>query len=263
MKREIASLHLKMHMLVEEIAQRIENEKYSSAEEAIKQMKLSLIQKERVRSLFQADKKIHTSCQTIKVAIETFCELNKSIVNELESGTKSDPNNEYRLVLGNALLVYELTDFTIKFIEKFKIEGISEIEAIHKEMQKTIASIREEQKALSRQASSPLIETFLREQVEKDIQHRNDSISILESEWIAYMATVKSLKEETGIVNTKLPSLKLIRDNAKAQINTLAAVAVLRIVRNNIRAIEGAVLQLEQLQLASLSAARVRRLLGV
>jgi len=72
-----------------------------------------------------------------------------------------------------------------------------------------------------------------------------------------------ALEGEIGYVSKKLPSLHLIRDNAKAQINTLAAVAVLQIVQSNIRTIERAVLQLEQLQLASLSADRVKRLLGI
>ena len=99
--------------------------------------------------------------------------------------------------------------------------------------------------------------------MKKDIQLREDSIVIIDKEWESYMMTVRSMEGEIGSVSKKLPSLKLIRDNAKAQINTLAAVAVIQIVQSNIRAIEGAVLQLEQLQLASLSADRVKRLLGI
>jgi predicted nucleic acid-binding Zn-ribbon protein len=130
-------------------------------------------------------------------------------------------------------------------------------------MQRTISSLREEQKALRKQADSTEIEAFLRDQVQKDIQHREESITVLEQEWESYMNTVRGLEEEIGYISKKLPSLRLIRDNAKAQINTLAAVAVLQIVQSNIKAIEGAVLQLEQLQLASLSADRVKRLLGI
>ena len=262
-KEQIISLHSKMAALIQEVANRIETEKYLSAEAAIDGMRLSMAQREKVTSLVAADKKLHVSCQSLKVAVEVFCDLNKQVVSRLEIDGKMNPGEERKLVLGNALLVYELTDFSIRFIESFKLQGIQEIEGIHKDMQRTISSLREEQKALRKQADSTEIEAFLREQVQKDIQHREESITVLEQEWESYMSTVRGLEGEIGYVSKKLPSLRLIRDNAKAQINTLAAVAVLQIVQSNIRAIEGAVLQLEQLQLASLSADRVKRLLGI
>lgn len=262
-RHQISSLHDKMALLIREVASKIESEKYQTAEEAINGMKLSMSQREKVSALIAADKKLHTSCQTLKIAIEAFSELNKLIFSRLENEGALDPSEEYKLVLGNALLVYELTDFSIRFIERFNIQGIQEIEAIHSDMKRTITSLRNEQNTLFKQAKSPDIEPFLREQVQADIQHRAESIALLEQEWVSYMDTVKILEGETGIVGKKLPSLRLIRDNAKAQINALAAVAVLKIVQNNIRAIEGAVLQLEQLQLASLSADRVKRLLGI
>ena len=262
-KLQIVSLHSKMATLIQEVANRIETEKYTSAEEAIEGMRLSMSQREKVSSLVAADKKLHTSCQSLKVAVEIFCDLNRQIVSRLENDGGMSPSEERKLVLGNALLVYELTDFSINYIEKFKLQGIQEIESIHKDMQRTISSLREEQKTLRKQSESADVEDFLREQVQKDITHREESITVLEKEWDSYMTTVRSLEGEIGDVSKKLPSLRLIRDNAKAQINTLAAVAVLQIVQSNIRAIEGTVFKLEKLQLASLSADRVKRLLGI
>ena len=70
-------------------------------------------------------------------------------------------------------------------------------------------------------------------------------------------------QEETKAVEERLPSLRLIRDNAKAQINTLEAVAVLQIARKNIRTIEATIEKLGRIELASLSSDRVKRLLGI
>jgi len=262
-KERIVSLHSKMAALVQEVANRIETEKYLTAEQAIEGMRLSMVQREKVSALVAADKQLHVSCQSLKVAVEVFCDLNKQIVSRLESDRSIDAGEERKLLLGNALLVFELTDFSIRFIESFKLQGVQEIESIHRDMQKTISALREEQTALRKQAEGTDIDAFLRDQVKKDIQLREDSIVIIDKEWESYMMTVRSMEGEIGSVSKKLPSLKLIRDNAKAQINTLAAVAVIQIVQSNIRAIEGAVLQLEQLQLASLSADRVKRLLGI
>lgn len=261
-KEQITSLHAKMRKLVEEVARRIENNKYKSSEEAIEGFR-SLKERERSLRLLIADKKTHVSCQSLKVAVELFYELNKQIVERLESASEIDPAEERKLLLGNALLVYELTDFAIHFIEGFQLHGMDEIESIHKDMQKTIDSLRDEAKALRKQAESQDHDEHLRQQVLHDIANRDESIGVLETEWSSYMKTVRSCEGEIGYVTKKIPSLRLIRDNAKAQINTLAAVSVLQIVQGSIRAIEATVLQLEKIELASLSADRVRRLLGI
>ena len=262
-KDRVASLHATMRNLVEEVAKRVENQKYKTSEEAIAGLQLSLTQTEKVKALLFADKTIHVSCQSLKVAVEVFCELNRQIVQRLESAPDIPAAEERKLVLGNALLVYELTDFAIRFITDFRLRGTNDIEAIHKEMLRTIGALRDEQKSLRKQAESQDVEDVLRQQVLVDIANRDESIKVLEEEWSSYMETVRSLEAETANVSKKLPSLRLIRDNAKAQINTLAVVAVLQIVQSNIRAIEATVLQLEKIELASLSADRVRRLLRI
>jgi len=261
-KQDIMNLHSKMSRLVNEIARRIEDEKYKVSEEAIDNLKLSAQQNNKVSSLIVADKKIHTSCQSLKVTVETFCEINKMIIQKLENPQGLERNQERDLVLTNALLVYEITDFTINFISTFQLMGLDEIGKIHKDMVTTVSRLKKEQQSLRSQAEDPEVEDFLREQVMSDIKHREESIDMLEKEWDSYMENIEELQNETGLVSKKIPNLKLIRDNAKAQINTLAAVAVLQIVKHNVQAIEATVLNLEKLELASLSADRVRRLLG-
>lgn len=263
-QQQLGSLHTKMRVIIQEVAETIEYHKYQTAEEAIQEMRLSKAEREKVSHLVEADKELHASCQSLKVAVELFCNLNKKIVSQLENHHHNmTPNEEQKLVLANALLVYEITDFSIGFIESFELGGIQNIREIHNEMKRTIVLLRNEQKDLRKKAESPNIESFLKQQVIQDIENRESAISVLETEWEGYMGTVEEMGEDIGYVRKKLPSLRLIRDNAKAQINTLAAVAVLQIVQSNIRAIEGAVLQLESLQLASLSADRVKRLLGI
>jgi len=260
-KDHITSLHAKMRKLVETVAQRIENQKYKSSEEVIEGIR-SMKMKERAVKLLSADKLTHVSCQSLKVAVELFFELNKQIVARLESSTIADPAEETKLLLGNALLVYELTDFAIGFLEGFRLNGIEEIEDIYKEMQRTISVLREEAKSLRKKAESPDIDENLKDQVIRDITNRDEAVEVLEKEWTSYIQTVRSDEGEVGVVKKKIPSLRLIRDNARAQIDTLAAVSVLKIVQSNIRAIEATVIQLEKIQLASLSADRVKRLLG-
>jgi hypothetical protein len=261
-KDQITSLHRKMRTLIEEVARRIENEKYKSAEATIEGFR-ALRDKEMSLKLLSADKKTHVSCQSLKVAVDLFYELNRQIVEKLNSDTPTNPAEERQLLLGNALLVYELTDFTINFIENFRLYGLDEIEAIHKDMQTTISQLRVNTKSRRKEAENPEIDPGLREQILQDITNRTESIEVLEKEWSNYMQTIRSHEGEIASVSKRIPSLRLIRNNAKDQIDTLAAVAVMQIVQSNIHAIEATVSKLEKIELASLSADRVKRLLGI
>src|SRR5437899_1873272 len=68
-KARITSLHTKMRTLVQEVAKRVEDQKYKTSEDAIAGLQLSRTQTEKVKALVSADKKIHVSCQSLKVAV--------------------------------------------------------------------------------------------------------------------------------------------------------------------------------------------------
>ena len=262
-RENLGTLQTKMRTLIREVAARIEERKYTTSMEAIEGMALSLSQADKVRALIAGDKRMQVSCQSMKVAVEVFSELNKRILQQLENHPHMDPTEEMKLVVGNAIVVFELTDFCITFIEEFELEGLGDIEELWTEAKRTISRLRDEQRDLRKKAEGKGIDDFLREDTIQDIASREEAISILESEWDTYIQSVRGKQGETKAVGNRLPSLRLIRDNAKAQINTLEAVAVLQIARKNIRAIEATIEQLGRIELASLSSDRVKRLLGI
>ncbi|WP_209639035.1 hypothetical protein [Kibdelosporangium banguiense] len=77
------------------------------------------------------------------------------------------------------------------------------------------------------------------------------------------MGEVDNLKSAVTQVRNKLPTLGIIRENARIQIVTLQLVALLSLLKQNDRSIRGAVEALEGFQLAPLTSSRVRRLLGM
>ncbi|HEY9404849.1 MAG TPA: hypothetical protein VIQ24_19485, partial [Pyrinomonadaceae bacterium] len=167
------------------------------------------------------------------------------------------------LIFGNALLVYELTDFVIGYIESFKVQGIDEIENLHETMRKKFEQFRSEQEQLKKQVQTDEVDAAVREQILLDIRNREQSIDIVVNEWDDYVKTIKELISETGTVKKRLPTLRAIRDNAKSQINLLEAVAVMQIVQSNIGALNATIATLEKMELVSLSPDRVRSLLGI
>ena len=211
--------------------------------------------------MVEADKEIHISYQALKTTVEMFASFNQQILEKIES--KPSPEYETNLILGNALLIYELTDFLIGYIEDFQVNGIEEIHNLHQEAKQNVQKIRQKHKSLKVQAQSEDIEIAVSEKTLEDIEARERSLNLLEKEWEDYLNTVDSLKQELGSINKKIPTLELIRSNAEAQIEVIQAVAMLQVLKQNIGAMEAAIITLQNIKLVSLNPTRIRRLLGI
>jgi len=258
---EIARLHNSIRDIIEQIAARIEEGKYKDAEQAIAEMPLAYGERQRALNLVQADKRMHVSYQTPNVTVEYFSELNRSVLNKIER--ESSPQREANMMLGNAIMIYELTDFVIRYIESFTVNGASDIQKLHNETKQKIADLRNQQKALEQRATAPGVEQAVRTQTLEDIHNREGAIDELDREWDNYVNEVNQLYSTVGEVRGKLPTLEVIRENAKVQINLIQLVAMLRFLKQNSDAIKGTVDALKGFRLAPLSPGRVRRLLGI
>ena len=83
-RQKITDFQKKMRSVIEEVAARIEERNYKSAQEAISAMRMGKAQKAQVSALMLADKKVHVSCQSLKVAVDVFSEANRTIIDSLE-----------------------------------------------------------------------------------------------------------------------------------------------------------------------------------
>lgn len=263
-KQQIAALQAKMAVIIEEVALRIEAPKYKSPQEVLSTMKISYNEKTRANSLISAEKDVHISCQSLKIAIDFFSELNKHTFEKIEKARQSGEKRvERNLVLGNAILVYELTDFLIKYIKSFELQGISDIERLHGDIKDEVDRLRDEEQSRREAVSAEGIDRAVRDHIVSDIENRLTSFDILEEEWDNYIEQIDGLKGEVEAIMSKLPTLNAIKDNAKGQIKFLQAAAVMNIVKSNLSAVQASISSLEGLKLVSLSPDRVRLLLGI
>lgn len=258
---EMGKLHIKVREIIQGVAVFIESRKYIAAEQAINGMELAHIDRNRAKLIVQADRKINISYQTLKATIEYFKEINEMIRDRIEN--TDSPKMESHLALSNAILVYELTDYVINYIDGFSVDGYQEIINLYSETNREIEELRRQQKQLEQNANQSDIEPAVRTQALENIKSRENSIQVLEKEWNDYISSVKSLQSELGSVKRKLPTLKIIRDDAQIQIKVLQAVEMLRILKQNITTVETTILTLESIRLISMSPERVKRLLGV
>lgn len=258
---DISGLHNKVRDVIQRTAVFIESKKFSAAEKAIAEMDLAHVDREKAQALVLADKKINISYQTLKATVEYFKEINEFLHDRMNR-TRSR-RRESHLAIGNAILVYELTDYVIKFIESFNVDGYGELMQLYNTTQKKIGELRGMQKQLESNAKRDDVESKATIQTLENIRLREESIKVLEREWKDYIESVDVLKSDLGKVKLKIPTLNVIREDAKIQIELLQEVEMLRVLKQNITIVEATLLTLESIQLIALSPDRVRRLLGV
>lgn len=88
-----------------------------------------------------------------------------------------DAKHERDLVLANAILVYELNDFLINYIERFEIDGLDQLSSIEAEMKSKISSLREEQQSLQKRAKGEgITDDRVRMQILQNVKNRLNAI---------------------------------------------------------------------------------------
>lgn len=261
--RGIASLHSRMRDIIGRVANQVEERNYRSAEEAIEGMEISKRERIQALALLDSDKALQVSCCALNITVDLFSQMNRWFVDRLKETDSLPTEQERKLLLGNAILTYELTDFCVRFIENFHAGGIPEIRSLHKRMLGVIGDLKKEQHGLRKAAGARNIEPTLKAKIIQDVESCEEAIQLFGAEWTSYLEGIGLLEGHVTVFSKKLPSLRLVRDNAKARINVLSAVSVFRFLRANVEAVEAAIGELEKIELAPLSPERVKRLLHV
>ena len=256
---EVLGLHERIRRIIEQIADRIEQGRYAEVQQAVAELPAGFAERQRAQELVDADKQVQVAYDALRLTVEFFSDLNQSVLAKIER--QASPGQQTTMMFGNAVMIYELTDFVIGYISAFGLG--TEIDQLHAEAKQRVAHTRTQQRALEARVLSADIEPAVREQTLEDIRAREEAFDELESEWDAYLGEVRQLRSRVDEVRGKVPTLEIIRENARIQIMTLQLVAMLRFLKQNSESIRGAMDTLQGFRLAPLSSSRVRRLLGV
>jgi hypothetical protein len=257
---EVQRLQQDMREIIEQIARRIEDNNYRDAEQAIRSMPMAYSERERATSLVEADKRMHISYQALRITVEYFSELNEGVLQKIDR--EQSPDREANMMLGNAIMIFELTEFVIRYVNQFRLDGENDLNRLHRETKERISLLREQQQALETRVLNSDIEAAVRAQTLDDIRARAEAVDELEREWDKYLDEVGAVRSLIGDVHSKVPTLEVIRDNARIQIGVMQLVAMLRFLKLNAEAVKGTVDTLKGFRLAPLSPTRVRRLIG-
>ena len=256
----MSSLQERIRVIIEQVASKIEARKYRTVEGEIADMRLSVNERTRVTALIGAEKRLQTSYGSLKTTVDVLTHMNDMILRRIAASERSgDRTTERNLVLANAILVYELTDYVIQYVEHFQLEGVEEILQIQHSELKKLSELKKHQNDLRKRAQASSTPDF-RDTTLASIDALEDSVNVIRQEWESYTDEVKEMQSRVGPIATRLHDLKVLRDLAGMQIRVFEAAAAVGILKRNILALEDAMKGLEKLQLASLTPDRVRRL---
>jgi hypothetical protein len=266
----LADLKRKLDHIIHEVAERVEKHRVISYDDYTQRYELNAYDKLRINSLVSSVRDINKSIQKIKFTVENFSRCNKYIINELdECIAKNDFSKSKMFVLGNMLLIYELANYLINFLESFKLDGVDDIVQLsQKEVEKISTTMQALQK-LKLDADSPEIDPKVKDQVVSNLNDREKSLETFKEEWDKYTAGINDVQSKVGNLKDKIPTLKLIRDNAQNQLDffeimkIFGVMMVAETVRKNLDTLEMVTLPLDEIELISLPPHKVQTLIGL
>jgi hypothetical protein len=259
-RAEVRALHGRIRHYIESVARMIEDGNYRDTDAFISRLP-ALIMQERAATLIKADRDLHVSYQTLRLSVDYFSKFNSMLLARIDP--QGPPNQESDLLFGNSILVYELADYLIGFIQDFIPGGIRDLEELHKAALSRIEETRADLQRLVDTAESGRIDPKLRDSRVKTAHERERALDLLQAEWESYISEAKQFYARVDDARGLIPNLEFIREDARIQIDMLEQFSIFRVLRESLKSVQGTVDALAQFPLAPLNESRVRRLLEV
>lgn len=261
-KKKIKEYQKNFSKILAATAKFIEEEKFSSVDQALDYIDLGRFDRKRISDLFLIQKRISFSFQTLNVAIEFFAKINESLLEKIEQSDPSTQRFEHtKLLLKNAILVYELTSFIAKYIEKYGLVGIEELDTIRQDVYKDLHQQQKEEENLQAKLKSAHLDET-RKMILRDIQNRKKVIDLVKRKWNEFDNRIKRLQEGVDSSKKIIADLELIRMNARNQINLLQVMVSVQIVQDNLDIIKN-LSHIKNFALAPLTPEDAMALLGI
>lgn len=218
----------------------IEAQKYQGVEEKIKSKGFKRLHLDRVMNLFGAQRKLSGSFQTLMVVVDSFKLINEKILGELKNLKTSEKFSEVEyttLLLKNAILVYELTKFTVDYLECFSLLGLDDVKCVRDQVYADLE--RGEQSDKKIEQNMHIGSQAIQESTKNEIETRRQIREKVREKWEEIIGAMEGVKKESNKASALINDLKIIRDNAKARIDVIQLVIVSQVVESTIQAVQG------------------------
>jgi hypothetical protein len=235
-KKLVADYKFNLRCIIAGIADQIEEEQYRNLDADIRKMELLPHERDKVTIIYDSQKKVSLSFQTLIVIVELFTKANDKIKHEIENRNNT-ANQSISLRLQNAVLVYELMNFVTAFVENFGLKGKAEITKIKHQVFADIESIEEKikEKVVGKYNT---VSDETRDSAIEDVANYKEILKSMKKRWDIIDKKVEDLENQVGEYKKILPDLEMYKSIAEIQIEILTLVAIMNIVEKNINLVK-------------------------
>jgi len=261
---ELSSISKNLRQNFYGTAKLIEEENFRSVGDVVKKINFSTFEKNRTNTIFNSQKKVHISYQSIIIAVQFFQEINRKLLDEIENCKFTNvPQTETDLLLKNALLVYELSKSIITLLQNFQLDGKETILTIHKQILEEIEKNKSDDKILQERCGSDEdISEHIKTQTLKSIDNREKMRNIVITQWNKFLSQLDKIENNVNQIKRQINNMKLIRDNAKNQLGFLQIMTITQMIKDNLDAFQS-LLEIDNIPLAPITPEDLCRLLGI
>ena len=255
-KEKIKSYRERVREVIFGVAHAIQDERFKPVDREIKKAGLSRYQENRYIKVRDAQKELYASYEAIRTSIQYITDFNNDLLRKIKSASGKTKTG---LLLLNAVIVFELTDAIVELIEHFHLQGRDVLSSINRQVLEELKKLEENDAQLWHRADNS--GTSAESVVKASVEERKKIIAFVRKKWDALWHKVREIEENVKQAKGYLPTLRLIRDNAKGQINILEVIGVTQMVESNLDSFQQ-ICELTNIELAPLSKDDVYGLLG-
>ncbi|MGH3871282.1 MAG: hypothetical protein ACRDSR_07155 [Pseudonocardiaceae bacterium] len=260
--QDVLNMRSTLAGLVEQTAQWIEYYEYSDVEQAASQLPAANL-RNRAAKLISGEKELHVSAQSLRTTIELFVKMNEQVVSRVEA-TPAGITEERNLLLANAVLVYEIADFVVGYIESYRTRGIAELRLIQAEIAGQIRADRARVRKRVVEIEQIDLPDDLREEYKRECEDNENALQLASDTWAEYIGeeeeVAKSISKELVRI---APMVRMRRDLAYDRIAVLSKAELTMLIKKSVQEIKAAAILTANLRLAALTPARLNRLFGL
>jgi hypothetical protein len=144
-------------------------------------------------------------------------------------------------------------------INDFRLNGRETLQGIGKEVYEELERQHQEDVELWKRADQGSEE--VKNRVRASVEERSRIREAITEKWAGMWSKIEKLEQKMSEARNFVPTLELIRDNARGQINILEVIGITQIVESNIKNFQE-ICEITNIELAPLSKSDVFELIG-
>ena len=253
MKREVSGLRDRLRTAIMTVAVNIEERKYRGATQ-IAESTPGMKQRQIASNIVNSEKRLHISVQSLQVTVDVFNKLNDQILEYLDKDT--------RKFFANAVLISELASFLIEYIKEFEVDGLLDIQNLHKERLPYFKQIRADIEKSRKHLADPRISKEERAFRMTELKASDQNLDEIERSWSEWVRDYQGNVKWVQSVRDLIPMLEARRDVANIRLKLLQELGILARIRENALALRETTLSISQLKLAPLPNEKLMRLIS-